>query len=58
MKRTILKLSDFAGQAEAILDASRAKWPGNFRMEEVDNDEGDPPGSDDDSGHSGSGSDD
>ena len=50
MKRTILKLSDFAGQAEAILDASRAKWPGNFRMEEVDNDEGDPPGSDDDSG--------
>jgi hypothetical protein len=45
MKRTILKLADFEKQAAAILAASYEKRGDGLRMEKIDNDEGDPPGS-------------
>lgn len=42
MKRTILSLADATAQADAILAASKERWPGDFRMERIENDEGVP----------------
>lgn len=48
MKRTILNLADFQDQAAAILAASKSKYADLQMMADVDNDEDDPPGSEDD----------